>query len=72
MQYGHKRHKKHKAQIEANLGLAPRTMQHGHKRHKKHKGRLEQQRLEAIEEQCSGPLCPRGMAEADTTKAQGG
>ena len=36
-------------------------MQHGHKRHKKHKGRLEQQRLEAIEEQCSGSLCPRSM-----------
>lgn len=40
--------------------------------------RTEQQRLEAIEEQCSGPLwesgllCPRGVADADTTKTRGG
>ncbi len=37
--------------------------------------RTEQQRLEAIEENCSGPswergwLCPRGVADADTTKS---
>ena len=37
--------------------------------------RTEEQRLEALEENCSGPswergwLCPRGEAEADTTKA---
>ena len=40
--------------------------------------RTEEQRLEAIEEKCSGPswerglLCPPGEAEADTTKSPGG
>ena len=40
--------------------------------------RTEEQRLEAIEGNCSGPswergwLCPRGAADADTTKSQGG
>ena len=37
--------------------------------------RTEEQRLEALEEKCSGPswerglLCPRGVADADTTKS---
>ena len=40
--------------------------------------RTEEQRLETLEENCSGPswerglLCPRGVVDTDTTKSQSG